>query len=403
MKPMLKSQPDFVINDRTSLNLRRSVSNLASNPGAEIIRYGRGKPDILFLGQGQGEQKTPDFICQAATEAMASGKTFYDSALGLDALRQEISDYYARIYGLNVPVGRIAATSSGTTAMYLALAALIHENDEVVAVTPIWKNLLSIIELAEGRIREVALKNNEGAWSLDLEELFASVTDKTRVLLITTPSNPTGWTMSRDEIKAVLDFARDRDLWIVADEVYSRIVYDGLHAPSFLEYATGDDKLFVVNSFSKGWAMTGWRLGWLVMPEGAEQHIRDLALYNTMGPPTFTQFGGIAALCHGEGFLKDQIDLWRGNRSFMMEQFKANDRIICDTPDAAFYGFFKVRGQEDCLQLARDLIDRSGLLLAPGCAFGQMGKSYMRICFAISQGRLGEALDRLDRTVNSVQ
>jgi aspartate/methionine/tyrosine aminotransferase len=403
MKPFLKSQHDFSLNQPRSLNLRGSVAGLTSNPGAEIIRYGRGKPDILFLGQGQGEQSTSDFICQAAAEAMASGRTFYDSALGLDALRQEISVYYQRIYGLDIPVQRIAATSSGTTAMHLALAALINEGEEVLAVTPIWKNLLSVIELALGRIREVALRNHEGRWSLDLDQLFASVTDETRVLLITTPSNPTGWMMSREEIKAVLDFARERDLWIVADEVYGRIVYDGAHAPSFLEYATGDDKLFVVNSFSKAWAMTGWRLGWLVMPNGAEQHIRDLALYNNMGPPTFTQYGGIAALQHGEAFLKDQIDLWRGNRAYMMDRFNANDRIVCDTPESAFYGFFKVKGEMDCLELARGLIDRSGLLLAPGCAFGRMGSGYMRICFAISQARLGEALDRLDKAVNGVQ
>ncbi len=378
---------------------RPGIAGLTPNPGAEIIRYGRSRPDLLFLGQGQGELATPDFICEGAREALATGRTFYDNVLGIDPLRAEIEAYYRRIYGLIVPSSRIYVSSSGTTAMYLALTSLLSPGDEAVAVTPIWKNLLSAIELAEGFTREVPLDNKNGVWSLDLDKLFAAVTPRTRVMLITTPSNPTGWTMPREQIKAVMDFARKRNLWIIADEVYGRIVYEDDHAPSFLEFADPLDKLFVVNSFSKAWAMTGWRLGWLVGPAIAEPHIRDIALYNNMGPPTFTQYGGIAALRHGEEFLRAQRALWRGNRDLVMQHFAHNDRIVCDTPEATFYAFLKVEGEPDCMAFSRRLIDDVGLGLAPGCSFGKIGKSYVRLCFAVSRPKLEDALDRLDRAI----
>ncbi len=402
MKPLFKSQPLFGKGTNDSLlNLRPCVENLPPNPGAEIIRYGRGKPNILFLGQGQGEMPTPDFICNGATKAMAEGKTFYDSVIGVDDLRQEIATYYSRTYKLSIPTSRIFATSSGTTAMHIALASLLNEGDEALAVTPIWKNLLSIVELAQGHVREVALTNKDGRWSLDLDHLFANVTPRTRVILIASPSNPTGWVMTAEEIKAVMDFARERDIWVISDEVYSRIVYDRAHAPSFLEHAEPGDKLFVVNSFSKAWAMTGWRLGWLVGPAEAECHVRDIALYNTMGPPTFTQYGGIEALRHGEDFLRTQLDLWEGNRAYVMERFNAHNRIVCDTPEAAFYAFFRVDGQEDCLTFAKKLIDETGLSLAPGCAFGKAGRGYMRLCFAVGRKKLDDALERLEQVVGN--
>ena len=400
MKPLLKSTSlQDARSFDTTLNLRPCIEGLSPNPGAEIIRYGRSKPNILFLGQGQGESPTPDFICKGVEKALAAGRTFYDSVLGVDDLRQEISSYYARIYGLTIPTARIFATSSGTTAMHLALTSVLDEGDEAIAITPIWKNLLSAMELAQASVREVALDNREGAWSLDLQKLFDSCTASTRAILVTSPSNPTGWVMSREEIVAVQEFARERGIWIISDEVYSRIVYDGSHAPSFLDTAEPDDKLFVVNSFSKAWAMTGWRLGWLVGPAASECHIRDIALYNNMGPPTFTQYGGIEALRHGEDFLASQIALWSGNRDYVTERFARHDRIVADRPDATFYSFFRVRGEDDCLSLCRKLIDAEGLSLAPGCAFGKVGKGYIRLCFAVSRARLEDAIGRLERVL----
>ncbi len=376
---------------------RSVLAGLSPNQGAELLRYGWTKPGILSLGQGEGSLKTPDFIAEAAAKAMQDGKTFYAPVLGVPEFRQEISNYYSRIYGLNIPTSRVYATTSGTTAMHLALTAVLDEGDEVVAVTPIWKNLLGAIELAQATTVQVPLENPEGqGWVLDLDKLFDAVTHKTKVILIVTPSNPTGWVMPREQIRVVQEFARLRGIWIIADEVYGRIVYDGTHAPSFLETAEENDRLFTVNSFSKAYAMTGWRMGWLVGPSCAEEKIRDIALYDNMGVPTFSQYGGIAALRHGEDFIAQQLDIWRTNRAMVMERFANIPKITMPLPQSTFYGFFTVDGEPDCIKLARRLIDDVGLSLAPGCSFGKCCAGYLRLVFAVSPEKMSEALDRLE-------
>jgi aspartate aminotransferase len=228
---------------------------------------------------------TPDFIARAAFTAMQDGKTFYGPNLGQMPLRHAISHYYNRIYKLDIPAERVWITASGTTAMHLSLAALLDKGDEVVAITPIWKNLIGAIELTQASTKQVALNySEERGWQLDMDKLFAAVTERTKVILVVSPSNPTGWTATHAEMRAILDFARERGIWILADEVYGRLVYESKHehlrADSFLDVAEPDDLLLVVNSFSKSWAMTGWRLGWVVGPEIAESKIRDVAMYN---------------------------------------------------------------------------------------------------------------------------
>jgi len=293
-----------------------------------------------------------------------------------------------------VPASRIFVTGSGCKAINFTLKALVEKGDEVVALTPIWKNLLSSLELAQCRITEVSMREMEGEWSLDLEALFAACTPATKLMLLTSPSNPAGWVMSHEEIRAILEFARERGIWVISDEVYSRMTYGRTHAPSFLEHALPDDRLFVVNSFSKAWAMTGWRLGWLVGPQAAEPHIRDIALYDYMGPVTFTQRGGIEALRQGEAFLATQMDLWNRNRHLLYDGFRQNPKVKAMMPESSFYYFLRVEGEEDDVAFCRRLVDEVGLSLAPGCAFGKAGRGYVRFCFAGDENRMSRALDR---------
>lgn len=374
---------------------------LTANPGAEMMRYAEGKRDMITLGQGEGDAPTPDFICEAAMGAMKDGKTFYGQVLGNPELRGALSEYYGRIYDLDIPDKRIFVTSSGSTAMHLSLAALVDKGDEVVAVTPIWKNLLGAVELTQASTKQVSLDYIDDAWCLDLDKLFEAVTERTKVLLIVTPSNPTGWTASEEELRAILDFARERGIWVLSDEVYGRLVYEGVRAPSFLDVAQDDDLLLVVNSFSKSWAMTGWRLGWIVGPPAAEDKVRDVALYNKLCPPTFTQYGAITALEQGEDFLKSQLVLWRSNRDLVVERFKAMGNVHMAYPESTFYAFFKVDGEDDCIDFTKRLIDEAGVLLSPGSAFGREAKGYIRLCFAVSEARLTEALDRIEKIICS--
>lgn len=401
-KTMKHEQPDSgerVNEGGNHMKFRPVLHALTANPGAEMMNYARKKQNIITLGQGEGDAPTPDFIVDATVEAMRGGRTFYGPVLGQEALRQALSEYYERIYDLDISPERVFVTSSGSTAMHISLAALVDKGDEVVAITPIWKNLLGAVELTQASMKQVSLDYKDDRWELDLEKLFASVTERTKVFLIVTPSNPTGWTARKEEMQAILDFARERGIWILSDEVYGRLVYEGVRAPSFLDIAREDDLLLVVNSFSKTWAMTGWRLGWIVGPKAAESKIRDVALYNKLCPPTFTQYGAIAALEKGEDFLAGQIALWRSNRDLVVERFKKMGNVSMAYPESTFYALFKVEGQGDCIALTKRLIDEAGVLLSPGSAFGEASKGYLRLCFAVSEKRLNEALDRIEAVI----
>lgn len=395
-------QNDNKISKNKTEKFRPILQNLTKNPGAEMLRYGWKREDVISLGQGEGCAPTPDFINEATYNALQNGKTHYGPVLGQPALREEISHYYKRIFDLEIPSNRVFITGSGTTAMHLALTSILDAGDEVVAVTPIWKNLLGAVEIAQAKTNTVALKFTEGAgWSLDIDTLLAACTPKTKAILIVTPSNPTGWVMSKAEMQRVIEFTRERGIWIVSDEVYNRSLYNEIHAPSFLEVLNDDDLVLTVNSFSKAWAMTGWRLGWLVGPSFSEGIIRDLALYDNMGPPTFTQFGGIEALKNGEAFIQDQMDMWKDNLNYLYDRLSANPKISLEKPTATFYAFFKVKGEDNCLDLAKRLIDEGGVSLAPGCAFGSDSKGWIRLCFAVSRSKLEKALDRIEKVIGA--
>lgn len=396
---MLMSSPMVTSSDPSQPNnrlFRKCLEKLSPNVAAELLRYSRTRPDIISLAQGEGDAATPDFIIQAATKAMQEGKTFYGPTLGNPDLRQEIANYYSNIFDLNLPTNRIFVTASGTTAVHLALMSVLDEGDEVVAVTPIWKNLIGIIEMTGATLNEVTMSEEETGWKLDLEKLFSACTPQTKVILLVTPSNPTGWVMDKKDMAAVLEFARARGIWIVSDEIYARTTYDSLRAPSFLDIADPEDRVFIVNSFSKSWAMTGWRLGWLIGPSSVESKIYDLALYQNLCPPSFVQFGGIAALRHGEGFIKEQLAHWRSNRQLVTDRFASMERVNFNPPPSSFYAFFRIDGVSNSMEFARKMIDEAGISLAPGCSFGSDCGDYFRMCFGASPQKMNAALDRLE-------
>jgi len=264
--------------------------NIPKNVSTELLIYGQSKPNVIAMAQGDSYLKTPPYICEAAQNAMDEGMTHYGPVIGQPALRQELSDYYQRNFNADVASERICVTSSGTTAIHLALTSILTDGDEVVCVTPIWRNIMGIISLTGATGIEIPLEHDEqSGWELDLEKVYAACTDKTKAILVVTPSNPTGWIMPEEDMQSLLDFARSKGLWIVADEVYNRLAYGKKTTKSFLEISNPDDLIYSVNSFSKSWAMTGWRLGWLVGPKECAPVIQNLALYENMGPPTFNR------------------------------------------------------------------------------------------------------------------
>jgi aspartate/methionine/tyrosine aminotransferase len=382
--------------------MRPVLNDIRHNPGAEMVRYARRRSDIISLASGETDSPTPRFITDAVEGALRDGKTFYGPILGNPDLRQDIADSYQRLHDVTLPQERVIVTSSGTSAIHLSLLSTVEKGDEVVAVFPLWKNLLGAIRLQEATVRgvDLTLDMGSGKWVLDLDRLFAEVTPKTRAIVLNSPNNPTGWVMPLEQMRAVMEFARARGIWVIADEVYERLTYDTQCAPSFLEVAEPEDRLFIINSFSKNWAMTGWRLGWMIGPAQAEPRIYDLVLYDNMGPPNFTQYGAMAALKHGEDFVAEQKTRFRKHEQIVHDALTRIGGIEAVRPESSFYAFFKSHREPDCMSFARRLIDEHGLGLAPGCAFGRNFNGYMRLCFAVSEPRLREALGRLEQALS---
>jgi len=381
--------------------IRDIIRDLPASRIAEVSALGMGDPQVIPLWYGEGDLPTPAFIGAAAIAALEAGHTFYTYKAGLPELRSTIAEYLTGLHRRPVGSERVLVTSSGMTALMLAMQALIDKGDNLVIVAPVWPNIAAAVTIMGGEPRLVSLDPvPRGGWRLDLERLFATCNDRTRGIFVNSPSNPTGWIISADDIAAVLAFARRRGLWLVADEVYSRIVYGNRAAPSFLDQAEPGDRLIAVNSFSKTWAMTGWRLGWMTVPADLLPELEKLVEFNTSGSPTFLQHAGIVAIRGGEPFISSFVARCRAARDVAIDCLTACRRVEVARPEGAFYVFFRVTGIEDSLAFAKDVLRRTKVGLAPGSAFGPMGEGHIRLCFARDPKQVEEAIERLRPLLN---
>ena len=252
-----------------------------------------------------------------------------------------------------------------------------------------------------GETRIVPLiAGEDGGWRLDLDRLLDACDDRTVGVLVNSPANPTGWVMTAEDQRTLLESCRERGIYVIADEVYIRLAYNAPRAPSFLDIAEEDDRVLVVNSFSKSWSMTGWRLGWLTHAPGLGDAFAKLNEYNLASPVTFVQHAGITAIEEGEPFVESLLERYRRNRDLVVQRLGAMRRVRLPRPDGAFYAFFAVDGVSDSLALAHRLIETAGVGLAPGRAFGEAGEGRLRLCFAAGADTLSQALDRLEPHLN---
>jgi aspartate/methionine/tyrosine aminotransferase len=383
-----------------ALGLRPTIARLPSSKIRAIADAGMGRTDLIPLWFGEPDTPTPPFICDAAARALAAGDTFYQPNAGIHELRATLAEYMNRLYRTRLQPENVIISASAMNALMLVMQALVDPGDLVVTTTPSWPNLPALPGILSGAVRSVPLTPGNAGWRLDLDRLFDACDDRTRVIFLNSPNNPTGWMMSSEQQSEVLAFARQRGIWIVSDEVYARLVYDRRHAPSFLEQAEPDDRVIVVNSFSKTWSMTGWRLGWITAPAALGPAFEMLTEYNIAGPPGFVQRAGIVAVRDGEPLVEEIVARYRAARDLVLERVAAIPRLSLPRPEAAFYAFVRVDGMGDSVAFAKDLLMQTGVGLAPGAAFGNDEHpfdDYLRLCFAATLPTLERAFDRLAR------
>jgi aspartate aminotransferase len=382
---------------------RPTVQTLSASRIREVANAGIGRADVLPFWFGESDQPTPAFIREAAAQALTAGKTFYTSNFGRPELRDAIAGYVSRLHGIDMQAERVAVTSSGVSALMVAAQLIVEPGDRVVAVTPLWPNIVEIPRILGGHITRVSLEVANGRWWLDVDRLLAALRPDTRVLLLNSPNNPTGWTIEAEQQAAILEHCRKHGIWIIADDVYERLVFrPGLRvAPSFLTRADREDRVISVNSFSKAWRMTGWRAGWLITPPGLMADLGKIIEYNTSCAPDFIQDAALAALTHGEESVAALHADLIAARAFLVDALRALPGVEVPEADGAMYAFLRLAGRGDSLDLAKQLVAQVGLGLAPGSAFGPEGEGWLRWCYAAVPEKLAEGARRFAAFLNA--
>ncbi|MER9022455.1 pyridoxal phosphate-dependent aminotransferase [Mesorhizobium sp. M0815] len=380
----------------TLIDTLRAEARAAPESGiVAVMNRGRGRDGMIPLWAGEGDLPTPAFITDAAAKALAAGETFYTWQRGIPELRQALARYYTRHFGKTFANEEFIVTGSGMHAIQMAIDAVAGKGDELVYLSPAWPNFAAAAGVAGAVPVAVTLDQSGNGWSCDVDKIAAAITPRTKALFVNTPSNPTGWTADKETLQAILDLARERGLWIIADEIYSLFHYGHGRAASFIDIMADEDRILFVNSFSKNWAMTGWRIGWIKIHPALQQVFENLVQYSTSGVAQFMQRGAVVALDEGDAFIVEQVERARAARDLVCGILAETGRARFTVPQGAFYLFFAVDGITDSRAAAFDMVDRANVGLAPGTAFGPGGEAFLRLCFHRRLDQLEEAAHRL--------
>ena len=388
---------------------RPILGQLYPNRIVEVASLGLDRPGLIPLWFGESDLVTPKFIRDAAVKALDDGKTFYTWARGIPELREALAAFHQRTAGVTIDPERVTVPGAAMLCIAMALSCVVEKGDNVVILAPVWPNIFHAAQVAGADVKMVRLDEDwtAGHWRLDLDKLFNACDSHTKAIFISTPNNPTGWMASKTEQQAILNFARDKGIAIISDEVYGTLIYDGTpHAPSFLQIASDTDPVFVINSFSKPWAMTGWRIGWLTHPRTLADAMRILSPAANTGTTSFNQYGALAALSpKGDEFRESLRQRCEANRERVQDFIARQNRVRWMKPEGAFYGFLHVDGLNDSMALARDLVLKANVGTAPGSAFGlgdPRDEAYVRVCFARDVEGLTEGLRRIETMLAAV-
>ena len=378
------------------------INTIPRSKIGDIGRLAFGDASVDFLCFGESDHPPPDAAKAALIAAVQAGDTHYVDSRGRLALREAIADYLSKLHALPVDESRILVTASGMAAITIAFAALLRAADKVVIHEPEWPNLASAA-LSRGAyvIRLPLDEDGAGGFRLDLDKLDAALAGA-RLFCLNSPNNPTGWMASDAEIRAIMALCRKHGAWLLADEVYSRLIFDGrAAAPSVLDHAGPEDRIIVANSVSKTWAMTGFRVGWLVVPESLRDAMGELteATHSTVAP--YSQQAALAAL-KDQQFPGRFKEFCLAGRRIVEHGLAGLNNVHCKVPEASFYAFARIDGVTDSLVFATRLVTEHKVAVAPGIAFGVSGEGHIRLCFGQSPDKLSHAMERLRRGITAL-
>ena len=388
----------------------------------KIATAAEAMPGSIKLCYGESDLPTPAFICDAAHEAALGGHTFYTHTAGYTELREAIATKVHALHGVTYRASEIMSTVGGSMAIYAAIRALVGRGDNAVIVSPAYAIFSNGVIMAGGEPRPAPLARDGRRFHLDLDRVAAAVDRNTRMLVINSPSNPTGWMITVDEQRALAELAARHDLVILADEVYERLIYETIDkpeglsppaglspprslsppvAPSFARVVDNKDRLIVINSFSKTYNMTGWRLGWAQSSEATVKTMYKAVEFMTSNATAMVQQAGIVALRDGEPYIDELRAHYARRRDQVTASLSSIPGVSLPEPKGAFYAFPRIEGLTDSTSFALRLLEETGLAVAPGAGFGSDGEGYIRVCFAVTEATVTAALERLRNFVTS--
>ncbi len=359
----------------------------------------RGGRDIIHLEIGEPDFATDPMICRAGIEAIESGQTRYNPTPGIGSLREAIAEDVGRRRGIAVDAENVVVGPGAKPFLFFPTMALVDPGDEVVYPDPGFPTYESMIRAAGGIPVPIPLDEQRG-FSFCLETLEASVNDRTRMIVLNSPGNPTGGIIPADDLRQIGELAQRHDCWVLSDEIYSRMVYDDSEAPSVASIDGMQDRTVIVDGFSKTYAMTGWRLGYGVMPKRLAEKVALLLVHAVGCTAPFTQLAGLQALAGPQDHVNQMFDQYRHRRDVLVAGLNSIPGVRCQKPAGAFYVFPNVQSfGVTSAQLAERLLDEAGVALLPGTAFGSGGEGYLRLCYANSLENIEKAIQRIRETL----
>ncbi len=379
--------------------LRKEILKLRQSEIREVANESLSEKDIIPLWFGEDDLPTDEIIINEGIRALRSGKTHYTENKGIPTLCKSISTYLTQLHQVKVSEESVLVTASAMNALMLTAEAIIEPKTKVISVTPVWPNFIRCVDIMGGEVIEHTLQLINNKWELDVNNLIANA-KKAKAIYINSPNNPTGWMMKKEDQIKLLNFCKKERIWLIADEVYSRIVYDRKYAPSFLDIYQDGDPLIVINSFSKTWSMTGWRIGWMVLPKELTPIFEKLVEFNIASSPSISQIASITALNNVDNIINKTIERFDKSRTLVINNLNRNKNISYGHPESAFYVFFKIRGVNNGLNFCKNLLKTTGVGLAPGIAFGKSNENYIRLCYAKSEKIINEAFKRMEVFLN---